>query len=435
MIHPDDLVEELRHFLPRQRWFGGKDHPIQKVVPHKMQILRLEWPGLLRVEIDVFSRDLAERYQFLLGLRPAGVPSAFLDQNPDAVMRLFETEAGPAYGYDATRDRELGIELFKIVMPEAELPSRVEPIGAEQSNSSLVYDDKLIFKIFRRLSSDPNPDLEVTQALGRVGFEHVPVPVAVWKDGDIELGLIQPYLRGVDGWAMALTSLRDLYWQGGDPAEAGGDFAAESQMLGMTVAKMHEAMAEAFGRWPGDPKGWGEAMESQLDRIAHPLLDKHRAHEVFHELESLDDPGSSIRVHGDLHLGQALRTDAGWYLLDFEGEPARPREERRQATSPLKDVAGMLRSFHYAAWSGMAASELKLVEPGQAWEERNRTAFLNGYREVARRADGLLPQSEVSLELVLKAFELDRGIYEIGYEMANRPAWVEVPLAAVASLY
>jgi maltokinase len=232
-----------------------------------------------------------------------------------------------------------------------------------------------------------------------------------------------------------MTSLNDLYGRGGDPSQSGGDFAPEAQLLGMTIAELHGALAEAFGTWPADPQGWARAMAGQLTRIAHPDLDKARALEVFQKLEQVPDPGPSIRVHGDLHLAQAMRTEWGWHVLDFEGEPARPKEERRLPTSPLKDVAGILRSLHYAAWSAMQRSEDKSLELAEAWEQRNRQAFLNGYREVAQSSGGILPISQDSFDRVLKAFELDRGIYEVGYELANRPSWVEVPLAAISTLY
>jgi maltokinase len=435
MLSPQDLARELKQFLPRRRWFGAKDFVIEEVVPHKVDIMREEWPGLIRSQMDVLLEGgQKDRYQVLVGLRPEH-DSALERIDREAVIALFNTQAGPAYGYDAVEDPELGIELFMNLRPEADPPLRVEPIRGEQSNSSLVYDSQFILKVFRRLSEDPNLDLEVTEALARVGFRHIAAPLAVWREEGIDLAMLQPFLAGVDGWALAMTSLNDLYGRGGDPSESGGDFAPEAQLLGMTIAELHVALAEAFGTWPADPSGWARAMEGQLTRISHPDLDKARSEEVFHRLKEVEDPGPSIRVHGDLHLAQAMRTEWGWHVLDFEGEPARPKEERRQPTSPLKDVAGILRSLHYAAWSAMERSEDKSPELARAWEQRNRQAFLNGYREVAQRAGGILPGSEESFELILKAFELDRGIYEVGYEMANRPSWVGVPLAAIAGLY
>jgi maltokinase len=437
MLSPEDLARELKRFLPGRRWFGSKDSAIEEVIPHKLETMRAEWPALVHSQMDVLlSGGQRDRYQVLVGLRPQEDPGlAQIDR--EAVIGLFNTEAGPAYGYDAVDDPELAIEIFTTIRPEAAPPERVEPIKGEQSNSSLVYDGRLILKIFRRLSEDPNLDLEVTQALGETGFRHIAAPLAVWRDGDVDLAMIQPFLSGVDGWALAMTSLNDLYGGEGDPAQSGGDFAPEAQLLGMTIAELHHAMAEAFGTWPADPPGWAQAMEGQLDRVSHPDLDKSRALEVFNALEGVTDPGPSVRVHGDLHLAQAMRTEWGWHVLDFEGEPARPIQERRQPTSPLKDVAGILRSLHYAAWSAMLRSDTKSVETARAWEERNRQAFLNGYQEVSGGAEreSILPGSKASFDLILKAFELDRGIYEVGYEMANRPTWVEVPLAAVSGLY
>jgi maltokinase len=139
-------------------------------------------------------------------------------------------------------------------------------------------------------------------------------------------------------------------------------------------------------------------------------------------------------VHGDYHLGQVLRTDAGWYVLDFEGEPARPLEERRRPTSALKDVAGMLRSFHYA--SAVARTERdaeELDELAAAWEERNREAFLRGYLRAAGPG-GVLPPDPDCVGAVMAAFELEKAVYELGYERAYRPDWEAIPLAALRRL-
>jgi maltokinase len=362
-----------------------------------------------------------------------------LEENSEAVIGDFETRLGPGYAYDALRDPELTLHLFRTVFPELRSPERVRPMNVEASNSLLIYDDAMVFKIFRSLSDKVNLDLEVTEALGRIDFDHVAAPLGIWREGGVDLGMVQPFLAGgTDGWHMALTSLRDMFGGGGDPEVSGGDFAAEARRLGATTAELHGALAQAFGLFPSDAKKWAAAMEAQLNRTSHPGLDHEAGARVFRRLAQVGDPGPSIRVHGDFHLGQAIRTDSGWYILDFGGEPSRPVEERREPTSPLKDVAGILRSLHYACWSALAEQEGEhrdLVGLARHWEQRNRGAYVDGYVEAAQRIGGILPKDESCFGLILKSFELDRGIYEIGYEMDHRPEWIKIPLAAISTLY
>lgn len=438
-IKPEVLTEALERFLPGQRWFGGRGHEITAVVPDRVEVLLPEWPALVRVEAEVRAADIAPaRYNVLIGLRPADWTLTFLEGNSDAMLGELATDQGPAWGYEAVRDSELALKLFRSLFPEILEPARVRPITAEMSNTMLIYDEQVVFKIFRTLSEKVNLDLEVLEALSRVGFESVATPLGVWRSEGTDLGMVQPYLAGgVEGWAMALTSLRDMFGSRADPWVTGGDFAAEAFRLGVTTGELHAALAKAFGTSPGKAAEWAHAMEGQLDRVDHPDLDEQAARRLFERLAALEDAGPSIRVHGDMHLGQVMRTDSGWYVLDFGGEPSRPVEERRMPTSPMKDVAGMLRSLHYATWTAAAEQEDAAVagELAHEWEQRNRGAFVEGYLQAARRAGGLLPEEEDNFGLVLKAFELDRGIYEIGYELAHRPEWVKIPMAAIQSLY
>jgi maltokinase len=174
-------------------------------------------------------------------------------------------------------------------------------------------------------------------------------------------------------------------------------------------------------------------MELQLARLPAPEIDRDRVRAVYERLAGLERPGPSIRVHGDYHLAQVMRTDAGWYVLDFEGEPARPLEERRRPSSPLRDVAGMLRSFHYASHVALHEraedDDEELQALARAWEQVNRDAFLDGY-STTEGIDALLPPDGDGVALVLGAFELDKAVYEVAYEVAHRPTWVRIPLQA-----
>jgi maltokinase len=307
------------------------------------------------------------------------------------------------------------------------------------SNTSVVFDERLIMKMFRRLAEGPNPDVEVTEALARVGFEHISAPVATWRRGEIDLAVVRVFLEGgTEGWQLALTSLRDVYTSRLDPAETGGDFGPEAYRLGQITAEMHLKLAEAFGVAEAEPAAWAGSMVANLARSRARALDAPAIAAAYDALRSVGDAGKSIRIHGDYHLGQTLRTDGGWYILDFEGEPALPLEERRKPSSPLRDVAGMLRSFHYAAEvalaeRGGAADDDELRTLGGRWEQHVADAFRKGYFETDG-IDELLPANERDREIVLKAFILAKAVYEVGYELAHRPEWARIPLEAVSRL-
>jgi maltokinase len=196
---------------------------------------------------------------------------------------------------------------------------------------------------------------------------------------------------------------------------------------------MHLSLQEAFGASAADVGQWADDMAGQLARVSHPELDVAGVQAIEEGLRSVD-AGPAIRIHGDLHLGQVMRTDGGWYVLDFEGEPARPLAERQRPSSPLRDVAGMLRSFHYAASVGLrehgGPADEEVLELAEAWERHNRVRFLDGYL-ATEGIDAVLPAREADRELVLAAFELDKAVYELGYEASHRPEWVGIPLSAI----
>jgi maltokinase len=425
------LQPVLGAYLARQRWYAGDGEPSRVVVVDEVTV-RAPFPGLVDLVVDADGR----LYQLLLGLRPVEeeVPE-FLHGSDYAVLGHVGTSGGHALAYDALIDSELCLDLLDEVSGGEEKAEWVRPVTAEQSNTSVVYEDRLILKVLRRLARGQNPETEVTTALDGVGFNHIAPPLAVWQRDDFDLALLQPFLAGgTEGWALALASLRDLYSSGGDPAAAGGDFASESERLGEMTGRMHVAMAEAFGAEPGDGAAWGAAMGEQLDRVAPKSPWRAGVRGAFSGLARLANPGMATRVHGDYHLGQVMRIETGWFVLDFEGEPARPLDERRQKTSPLKDVAGMLRSFHYASEVALTErdpGEREALEPvAVAWEQRNRQAFLDGYRD-AKGIDDLLPADEEAITTVLLAFELDKAVYELAYERDHRPDWANIPLQAI----
>jgi maltokinase len=372
----------VRELLDGRRWFAGDAATAQVVERTELH----SDPPLT----DVFVASDGHRYQLVVDAEDVEVDDNVLD----------------AYA------------LLSTVAPN-EAVSSVRHLAAEQSNTSFVFDERILLKLFRKVGDGPNPDVDVPQALRRVGFPHVPEVLARWQRDGRDLAVVQPFLAGAtDGWNMALTSLRQLFDEGTDPESAGGDFAPEARRLGAITADMHVALAAAFG----------------LDRADPGLLAKTVADgESEAKLANLADGGALIRVHGDYHLGQVMRTDESWFVCDFEGEPARSEVERIAPNSPLKDVAGMVRSFDYAAAIAMREQDADVHGLARAWERHNRVEFLDSYWDKIHGHE-LVPRSHADAVALMEAYELEKALYEVVYERAHRPTWVEIPEAAVARL-
>jgi maltokinase len=333
-------------------------------------------------------------------------------------------------------------------MPGASFETGLDSLvlGAEQSNTSLVYGEESILKVFRRLSPGPNPDLEVTTALARLGSSHVAEPYG-WMETRLDgvptsLAILSRYLRlASDGWSLAATSVRDLYATGdatGDgvrAADAGGDFASEARRLGIATAQVHADLAVAFGTDELSADAINELTEQMYRKLdlavaAVPELGRYTEMigDAYSSLAKHNSPVPTQRVHGDYHLGQVMRTTgSGWVVLDFEGEPATPLAERRARSSPLRDVAGMLRSFDYAARHQLIGhpEQVTLNAVASDWVRRNASAFCAGYAE----AGGPDPDAH---EILLRALQLDKAVYEVLYEARHRPSWLQIPLDSLA---
>jgi trehalose synthase-fused probable maltokinase len=305
-----------------------------------------------------------------------------------------------------------------------------------------VFDEELILKVFRRLEAGINPELELLRFLTERGFENI-AQLAGWyayagKQMDATLGILQRFVaEGEDGWERALDAI-------GDEDEA---FIASLHRLGEVTGKMHSVL----GSDTSDPNFSPEqtsaeslglltaTVDEEIEEIFLDLPDgvdelepiRGRGEEVRERLRLLTNIGGAgrvIRHHGDFHLGQTLWAEGDWVLLDFEGEPARSLTERRRKRSPLRDVAGMLRSFAYAA---SAARILRGVEVPAGWEQRARAEYLEGYRTTIEQS--LVP-SGGAMDKLLKVFELEKAVYELRYELNNRPDWVSIPVAGIVRM-
>ncbi|HUZ43623.1 MAG TPA: hypothetical protein VMU63_04410 [Acidimicrobiales bacterium] len=445
------LTPLLEPYIGRQRWArhdadgAGPAAPAGRLSIAKAELLEGYEPPTLWLLV---RRD-GDLYQLLIGLRPEDEP---LDLGERDVLGVFTAAGGTAAGgtgaegkawfaYDGLADAEIVRHLAAAMGVTGVEDAIVRPVGAEQSNSSVVLGQEVILKLFRRLQPGSNPDVEVSTGLDRVGFNHLASPLGVWTRDGYDLAVAQEFLAGgSEGWALALTSLRDLYAsEEEDPAAAGGDFASEARRIGEMTARMHIALGKAFGVHPPALTEWANALVEQVDGLGLGPNVRRRAEELASRLVAVKDV-PSIRVHGDLHLGQVMRADAGWFVLDFEGEPARPVAERRLPWPPAKDVAGMVRSFAYAAAAVLherESSEREALEGrARAWEQRNRQAFLDGYASV-EGLEAVLPEADSDTDaygVLLDFFELDKAMYELGYERAHRPDWEPIPLAAIERL-
>jgi maltokinase len=473
----ETLETALVAWLPRQRWFGG-GMGISYVRCEELAPVDDAGPVVAACIVAVGFDDASElSYNVPIAV---GSPSGLRPSDPGAVVH----DDNGVLVFDALADSRTAAPLWRIIASGATVQlgggrlvagggsvdasaTEISPLVREQSNTSLVVDGKHLLKVMRRVVFEPSVELEMTQALSDAGFEHV-APAQAWLDYVREdephaalLALAQAYLHnGTEGWTLALTSLRDLYADAEEmhPAdaaervlaveEAGGSFTSEAARLGDITAQMHLALAYAKGPdlaaeliTRGMLTQWADEILADLDALiaggdqAVQELGAHRnaLRARIDAIRTVATPGLAIRIHGDYHLGQVLRTDAGWTVLDFEGEPRRSVEHRRRRHSPLRDVAGMLRSFDYAAtvallermtpadpgWAHLAAH-------GRSWSTANRDAFWSTY---ANRTAGsrLIPDAGAALTL-RRAFEIQKAIYEVSYEQAHRPTWVPVPL-------
>jgi predicted trehalose synthase len=456
----------LIEYVTQQRWYGAKSRTVSHSEVLDTVTIRQTEPQLALALVEMrFDTGTHDVYQLLVSSDAEGAPLDGLAEDTGIAREIvsamragvsFQGSEGMAEFSPAEDFSALGREL-----------GAVRLVSSEQSNSSVVFDDALILKVFRRLEPGINPELEMLRFLTEQGFRNIPA-LGGWygyTGGPLTatLGLLQEYVAGaIGGWELAL----------GEIASAPESFLDRLGRLGEVTANMHTALGAdptdlAFA--PEDPsvESLGlltATVDEEIARVFLSLPDDDerlapilgRGEEVREQLRLLTHAGSSgrvIRTHGDYHLGQTLwhaqpgafgarelRPGGGgfagaasshgdWIILDFEGEPARTLVERRHKRSPLRDVAGMLRSFAYAA---TAAELTRDADVPEDWEERARERFLDGYLETVDAT--LLPPGDAAVERLLAVFELEKAVYELRYELDNRPDWVGIPVAGIERL-
>jgi maltokinase len=446
----------LAEWIAVQRWYASKSRSIASIEIVENVVLRDEPLLMLTLAQTRFATGTHELYQLLLSLEPA----SSIDDGGAAASQIATVDSCAVL--DALADPEQATELLRRIRAGDEIETvdgcfrfhcadasvevseevAVRLMGVEQSNSSLVFDDRLVLKVFRKLEPGVNPELEVLRFLTSHEFPNI-APLRGWYEYEghalsSTLGVAQDFLPdAIGGWELALEEI---------PTEP-ETFLERLGTLGRVTAEMHNVLASDAGDpafSPEEPSS--EAMslltatvDEDIERIFVRLPDDERVAPIAGRGQDVRERlaarsqigvgGRVIRTHGDYHLGQTLRTPERWVIIDFEGEPARPLPERRQKRSVLRDVASMLRSFAYVT---SAVEVLRGASAPPDFEEHARQRFLEQY--FATIDPTLLPPGEAAISNLLSIYELEKAIYELQYELNNRPDWVAIPVAGIVRL-
>ena len=438
-------LTKVPDFLRQQRWFAGKAQPIESV--SLVDYLELpttdagKIPILAIVEVT-YAMGSKERYLMPVETGPQGELQEALNDPKAASVLLEYVRAG------RTVQSGTGVLKAHAVLPDSPLLAAVTPdiqpkiLAAEQSNTSVVFGDKVLLKVLRKLEPGASLEVEVGRFLAtRTQFRNTPLLLGTIElEGTFSttLAVVHQFIpHSQDGWQWCLEQMRK-----GDAGKA--ELLREAERIGKLIGDLHVALAsdaEDPGFAPStvlqeDLQRWSSSLIGELGvtltkagalfpdavEMREPLLGRAQ------RLSELTNAGAQIRIHGDLHLGQALRNSSGWWVYDFEGEPARPIAQRREKHSPLRDVAGMMRSFDYGAAVAEVAEDQRpaLVSAAQ-------DAFLKGYR-TATQGKAFVPQDDASFHALLEILVLEKALYEVRYELQSRPDWAKIPLRYLRSL-
>jgi maltose alpha-D-glucosyltransferase / alpha-amylase len=516
------IAAQLPEYLPNQRWFRSKARRIQSVrLCDAIAVPVARATSLITLVSVELSEGLDETYVLPL----IAAPHDRIPEPESVVIRLpVSNGASEQPLVDALGDREFLLALldaivssrsfpgdggFLLTASETALtpiqtsePGLLEPrlLKGEQSNSSVIYGDQFMLKVFRRVEGGMHPDLEIGRFLTSVArFANVP-PLCgslTYESHDsnaMTLGILQGFVPNEgDAWRVTVGSLATLFASGDHPtgepnpgssrqtsfradpdvAKRSGLFGNQLELIGLLgkrTAELHLALASSSADPAFAPERFTREIRGEIDRAFHDLAvqnfgalrQKQRelpepAEKLAEQVLSLEDETLLIlhsisdkdisairtRIHGDYHLGQVLFTGSDYFIIDFEGEPARPLNERRNKRSPLQDVAGMLRSFHYAARAASALakersrdsrnSQEQIDSLALRWRDMASREFLRSYRTTAGDAR-FLPTSRADFDALLNIHLLEKAVYELGYELNNRPAWLSIPLEGIREI-
>lgn len=514
------LQQLLIIYLPRQRWFSAKSRTIQDIdVLDSAELSGLN-AALVFLQIT-YDDETINTYQMPLSISTGDDAESIRAADPASIIATVNTPAGPAILHDALAREDVRQAILRLIETNGELDTRtgtlhgrsssvfaeirgVDPLSArtgsaEQSNTSILYDAKLIVKLFRRLQPGENPDTEIGRFLTETAhFTRIPpflgdITLSSNHGEPTTIALLQGLVENQgDGWQWTLDELSRYYENvttlphpqelGTSPTflsekepsplarEQAGLYLDAVALLGRRTAEMHLALATAtenlaFTAEPFTPKDLDSDAKRIDEQISHSLEALKRGISQLTELSADNaalvlsrrvellsraraiasvtpaDAGKRIRIHGDYHLGQVLRSHSDYVILDFEGEPARSLADRRAKQSPLRDVAGMFRSFSYAAYAALnnfaqrRPEGAKNLEPwARLWQNAACTEFLRAYRHSVDDANPHLIPQPAQAQLLLNAYLLEKALYELLYELDNRPAWVNIPLVGILSL-
>lgn len=508
-----NLVRQIKpEYFKSKRWFGSKTREISGYRVRDFELLDAsvgdgDLLGLLLLEIG-YEEGESELYQLPLSFKPLDQVPAAITIQPEGAALVIQTPQGPLWAYDAFSEDGICRELYQLIFDNAEfdlqegklrflsLPGRLESreltsikrISTEQSNTSIIYDNKFILKAFRKLSFGLNPDFEVPYYLTTAtSFRYVPrvagfIEYLPQAEAPVSIGVLQDFMQNEgDGYNVTLDHVREFFnnlrkyraenqVQAGDKAaltrQLAGEYPVLAYRLGQITGEMHNALASETDQpkfkpepitqkdaanWEGIIGGLIQQvianvnhqlprLPAELQDLLRPVADNEQAYlEMAAGLDSLVSAGvHKTRYHGDYHMGQVLKTGPDFIILDFEGEPARTLEERRSKHSPLKDVAGLVRSFNYAAYAILfeeweqtsdPAERVELESWAQDWEQLARQTFLEGYSQATAHHTGprFIPESKEVFQQAIKIFQLEKAFYELNYEFNNRPTWVPIP--------
>jgi trehalose synthase-fused probable maltokinase len=509
------LASQLPGYLLKQRWFGGKARKIASVdIIDTLPIPVGGGNAYIFVAVVHYDDGADEFYAIPLVRSESAGAEGLKVPSPDggSIMladglknATFSTalaeliEKGTAIAGENGELRGLKTTAYSRLASEPVAGLAPKPVGGEQSNTSIIYGNRLILKFFRRIQEGINPDLEIGQFLTeKTSLKGVP-PLAGTleyqaRDGrSMSQGMLQQFIPNQgDAWGFTLKSLANYYDEVRKVTAAGGraasgvltpgkqvegvpdtakssveTYLAAAELLGQRTAEMHLALASdasdpAFAPEPftmDSQQALEQSVNRLLVRVFSLLRDKvkylptewrekavrlaERESEIAARFNAaLREPIRAMRtrIHGDYHLGQVLRTETDFVIIDFEGEPARSIEERRVKRSPLQDVAGMLRSFHYAAFAPLLGEDraagddvARMGVLAEAWNSWVADRYLAKYFATAKGASNL-PATQAEIQTVLELHLLEKAIYELGYELNNRPTWVGIPLQGIGKL-